>query len=1057
MPRDALAQVAQTKPDAGATDAARPFGIEKRVPWTTSKFRGRPDPPLPYRAERIFPKINFKSPTVLTNAPGTDRLFVAEQNGKLFSIANDPAAAAADPFLDAQMLVAPLAEMAKEALALDAVYGMTFHPKFAENRYCYVCYVVKYRDAARGQYPNGSRVSRFKVTDTNPPRCDPASETLIFSWLQGGHNGGCLKFGPDGCLYISTGDSGNAFPPDPKKAGQDVSNVLCAILRIDVDHEQDGRPYTIPSDNPFVSLKGARGEIWAYGLRNPWKMSFDRKKGDLWVGDVGWELWEMVYHVHKADNYGWSLYEGNQPVHTERPRGPTPIVAPTLEIPHTEGASVTGGFVYRGKKFPKLLGTYVFGDWETRRIWGVTVDGENLGPRVEIMDPTVRIVDFAEDNDGELYLLDYDDGTIHAVVENNVSAVTERFPQRLSETGIFESVAMQIPAGGVLPYLVNAEQWSDGAFAERFVGVPETGAIRLYPEPKQIPGSMFTRAIEFPRDSVLAKTLSLEVERGKPASRRRVETQVLHYDGRDWRGYTYEWNDEQTDAVLVDREGKSRAFNTVENKDSGPVSGQQTWRYASRTECLRCHNPWSDNALGFSVPQLNRNQDFAGTIDNQIRAFRHIDLLEDVGADGVPAGAPGSRRPAKSPEELPRYVDPHDSAADISQRARVYLHVNCAHCHRMGGGGSAYVRLPYDESLQDTKALGARPTQGTFGIHDPKIIAPGDPLHSVLYFRMAKLGPGHMPHIGSAIVDQRGLEVVHDWIRQLGPRLDEQFLVDKLVRLDEVPALARDEQETPRLQTQQAKRVAVENSRAQPNAEDEKEAQKRAAEELARRKEKRDGDRSQLLDELLGNSSRAALLSRAWQQGRLPESIKKAILTAAVRHDSVVRDLFETFLPESERVKRLGDSIKPAELLKLTGDIERGRQIFHKTAGVQCRSCHRIAGDGTELGPDLSQIGKKYDRAKLLENLLEPSKNIDPQFVTWLVETNSGKVVSGLLVRKDETEIVIKDAQNKPHRFAMSEVEGAFPQQKSLMPDLLLREMTAQQVADLLAYMASLK
>ena len=156
-------------------------------------------------------------------------------------------------------------------------------------------------------------------------------------------------------------------------------------------------------------------------------------------------------------------------------------------------------------------------------------------------------------------------------------------------------------------------------------------------------------------------------------------------------------------------------------------------------------------------------------------------------------------------------------------------------------------------------------------------------------------------------------------------------------------------------------------------------------------------------------------------------------------------------------MKRLGDAIKAAELLKLSGDVARGKELFHKTAGVMCRNCHRIAEEGTELGPDLSQIGKKLDRVKLLESILEPSKNIEPQFVTWVVETTSGKVISGLLVRKDEMEIVVKDAQNKQHRLAMSDVEGAHPQQKSLMPELLLRDLTAQQVADLLEYLASLK
>src|SRR4029453_15915318 len=166
------------------------------------------------------------------------------------------------------------------------------------------------------------------------------------------------------------------------------------ILRIDVRRSESGRPYAIPADNPFVNLKDARGETWAYGLRNPWKMSFDRRTGKLWVGDVGWELWELVYRVQKGDNFGWSIVEGSQTVHAERPRGPTPIVPPVVEIPHTEGASITGGYVYRGRKLPELNGAYIFGDWETRRVWAMNVASDKVGERYELIDPTVRIVDF---------------------------------------------------------------------------------------------------------------------------------------------------------------------------------------------------------------------------------------------------------------------------------------------------------------------------------------------------------------------------------------------------------------------------------------------------------------------------------------------------------------------------------------------------------------------------------------------------------------------------------------------------------------------------------------
>ena len=210
-----------------------------------------------------------------------------------------------------------------------------FHPKFEENRYCYVCYTLQQKEAKPENLPDGSRVSRFKVTDADPPRIDPASEEIVITFQGGGHNGGDLHFGPDGMLYISTGDGAGPNPPDPLNTGQDCSDLLSSILRIDVDKKDAGKNYAVPKDNPFVGMKDVRPEIWAYGFRNPWRMSFDRKTGDLWVGDVGWELWEMVYKIEKGGNYGWSIIEGRQPVKPDQKIGPTPIRPPTIELSHT--------------------------------------------------------------------------------------------------------------------------------------------------------------------------------------------------------------------------------------------------------------------------------------------------------------------------------------------------------------------------------------------------------------------------------------------------------------------------------------------------------------------------------------------------------------------------------------------------------------------------------------------------------------------------------------------------------------------------------------------------
>jgi putative heme-binding domain-containing protein len=484
-----------------------------------------------------------------------------------------------------------------------------------------------------------------------------------------------------------------------------------------------------------------------------------------------------------------------------------------------------------------------------------------------------------------------------------------------------------------------------------------------------------------------------------------VETQVLHYDGWDWRGYTYEWNEDQTDAALVEAGGKTR---TLQVKDAQAPGGkrEQAWLFASRMDCIRCHNPWSQYTLAFNIPQINRSHDYGSACDNQIRTLKHIGVFTDVPDEPNPKNPRAEPEAPKPPEKLPRLADPRDAAAELEQRARAYLHVNCAHCHRYNGGGSAHIYLQHDLPLKKIEAVGLRPTQGTFGIRDARILAPGDPYRSVLLMRLAKSGPGHMPHLGSKIVDDRGVELIHDWITSLPGKADPE----------------------PRALTQLGQ-----SDGSSP-------------------------DSAAAIAALLSTPSHALRLAQAVRQRRLSEPIRQRAIDAALyQADLAIRDLFEPFVPEEQRSKRLGDAIRPQEILALAGDIARGRQLFQESTVVQCRNCHRTESMGTELGPDLSQIGKKLDRAKLLDSILQPSASIDPKYAGWLIETKSGTVITGLLVQKDDAEVVIKDMQNKQHRIPTDEIEGLFPQRKSLMPDLLLRDFTKEQVADLLAYLSSLK
>jgi len=1032
--------------------AAESATVPAQSTWgITSKIHGSPEPPPPYRTERTFPKIKIEHPVLLAKAAGTNRYFVAQLEGKIYSFKNDQATTQTDLFADISKAPFKPESVASPA-SFGALYGLVFPPDFETNRVCYICYVVNGK-GANSQIPDGSRVSRFKVSTTNPPTIDTASEEVIITWMAGGHNGGDLHFGPDGNLYISTGDGSFPNPPDALLAGQDMTNLLSSILRIDVRKSEGDRKYVIPADNPFATLAGARGEIWAYGFRNPWRMSFDPiGNGDLWAGDVGWELFESVQFVRKGGNYGWSVMEGPQPVRTEAKRGPTPILPPAVAIPHTDGASVTGGYVYRGQNFPELTGQYVYGDWETRRMWSIQWDGQQVTAKTEIVDPTVRVSAFGLDYDNEILMLDYDDGTLNRYVRNPEAGSQSKFPLKLSETGLFKSVAEHTLNPGVVNYEIAAEMWADYATSERFLAVPAGNPIKWYPAATPIPGSMFSRTLEFPTDSALVKTLSLEMEAGQPASKKRIETQVLHFNGKAWRAYTYAWNEEQTDATLVPSEGQETTLTVVDAQAPGG-SREQTWTFTGRAMCIRCHNNWAETTLAFNVPQLNHALP-GGT--NQLEKL----LAEGLLVRESPLTADGKPGPAVPPVDLKKekhLTNPHDSSANLTLRARSYLQINCAHCHRNGGGGTADIELRFDEPMEKTKTVGVRPLQGTFGIHEGQIICSGDPYRSLLFFRMSKIGRGRMPHIGSEIVDEPGVKLIYDWIRQLPDRAEELALIQHLKELDESTVLANEKQNA----TAELNRLAIEAAREAkrdgPTAADRQAATARATREAAERVTLRAKERAEILTRLLSTPSNALLLSRALD-GEFPAGVRAEILAAGSAHpDIALRDLFEKFLPSEKRTKRLGNVIRPEQLLAMAGDAARGKELFLTANGVSCRNCHRVTNMGSTLGPELSLIGKKLTRAQLLESILEPSKLIEPKYQTHMVETKQGKVLLGLLVEKSDKEIVLRDAGDKEVRVPVGDVEEFLPQRQSLMPELLLKDLTAQQVADLLTFLESLK
>ena len=332
----------------------------------------------------------FARPVYLTHA-GDERLFVVEQGGLIRIVENG--AILEEPFLEVAALL--------NTSGLErGLLGMAFHPDYAENGW----FFVNYTAAGSG----ANTVARYIRLDAN--HADPASAEIILSVEDRypNHNAGQLAFGREGYLYVGMGDGGSAN--DPHGNGQNSGVLLGKMLRLDMDGDL---PYEIPEDNPFVDDNRFRPEIWAFGLRNPWRYSLDRATGDLYIADVGQFLWEEI-NIQPADspggeNYGWSVYEGNHPFSGESP--PPDMVTPIAEYSHSDGCSVTGGYVYRGDTLPELQGAYFYGDWCTGVAWTTRRDESGAWQTSVFMNTGRQISSFGEDELGELYLLDHN-GTV---------------------------------------------------------------------------------------------------------------------------------------------------------------------------------------------------------------------------------------------------------------------------------------------------------------------------------------------------------------------------------------------------------------------------------------------------------------------------------------------------------------------------------------------------------------------------------------------------------------------------------------------------------------------
>jgi putative heme-binding domain-containing protein len=533
------------------------------------------------------------------------------------------------------------------------------------------------------------------------------------------------------------------------------------------------------------------------------------------------------------------------------------------------------------------------------------------------------------------------------LVKNKMSDQPSAFPRRLSETGLFAATSTLTPAAGVHSYQPIVSAWQDGATSNFVVGIPGAESIRINRQ---------QRNWDYPAGTVFAKTLSRDS--------RRLETQLLHFDGINWHPYSYLWNEEQTDARLVEHAGTTLKYQASQHTE---VAEDKSWAVLNRAQCRACHSRQNGGAVGFTLENLAADQ---------VNRFVEDGVLDRRAPEGW---------------NIAKMVDPHNPRADLEARARSYLAANCAHCHRRGGGGTVPMDLAYSTSPDEFRAIDVEPTQGAFGMDDARVICPGDPYRSTLFYRLATSGTGHMPKVWTRDNDVDGLMLVHDWIRSLAPNPSDSATSDSA------------------------------------------EGQSNGTSEALRR----------FAHLLRLDADDAGRLERA----RL----------AVAEGDAVSSALFERFLPPGERRKRLGNQIDTESILAMQGNARRGQSRFLEAAAQQCNLCHRVGGQGRSVGPDLDGIGSKRTARELLESLLEPSKVIDPKYTNHLVVTDDGRVVSGLLVEEDDQWLVVRSADGKDQRIARETIESRRLQRESVMPQGLAAEMTADELADLLAYLTSLK
>ena len=709
-------------------------GLDVR-PNNTTCLAGE-EPSVSIATQAVFAGLgNFSSPILMLQEPASSaRWYVVQQGGLVYDFDNQPTVTTKRVFIDLTPAVAG-AVGGEEGLL-----GMAFHPGWptTDSR-------VYFSYTANNAGQHVSRIVEYRTTDGGQTADATTARVILqINQPETNHNGGNIAFGPDGFLYIGFGDGGGGGDAHGSIGnGQRLSTLLGKILRIDVDGTTGATPYAIPDGNPYKYASGTTPnavcnndawaftqncpEIYAYGFRNPWRWSFDKDTGELWVGDVGQNQWEEVDRVVVGGNYGWRCYEGNHTYNATCGTHAASVIPPIAEYDHSSGnIAITGGYVYRGSAIPSLVGHYVFGDYGSGTIWQIPRDTQPTLPVTTGLNSGLNISAFAQGADGELYAVDLN-GSLRQLVAGGQSAGS--IATQLSQTGCVMPTDPTQPVAGVIPYAPNAPFWSDGAVKTRYLALPNGTRITVGTDGD----------FDLPNGTVLVKNFRL--------GSRLVETRLLmHHDNGQWAGYTYEWNAAGTDATRV-----------VGGKTAN-VNGQ-TWLFPSESQCLLCHTTAAGRSLGLTLAQLNGDLQYAAT-------GRTANQLTTLDAIGVLTPAL-----TQTPDMLPAMPDPFGTAGTPGERARAYLDTNCAQCHRPGGPTNIDMDLRYTTPLSQTNACDVTPVRD-LGIANARRIATtmsgaNPAARSLVVHRPALTDADSMPPFQPRVVDAAGVQLLTDWVNSL--------------------------------------------------------------------------------------------------------------------------------------------------------------------------------------------------------------------------------------------------------------------------------------------------